>query len=264
MKLVESCDLTLQRDGRILLQDFHCTLMAGQIHALLGPNGAGKSTVLRLLAGEWLASHGRIELQGRALSRLDAVTQARQRAVLPQLDTLSFGFTSREVVTLGRHAHGDSTSTSGSQIVDTVMIATDTHHLATRRYPQLSGGERRRVQLARTLAQVWDVDHAVLLLDEPTSGLDPAHQHQIMTLLRSLSTRGMGIVLSVHELNLAAIYADAASLLRDGRLLAQGATAEVLTAPQLERLYGPGLSFTAQHGPTSTQWLATPRAVTVV
>jgi iron complex transport system ATP-binding protein len=76
--------------------------------------------------------------------------------------------------------------------------------------------------------------------------------------------RGMGIVLSVHELNLAAMYADSASLLRDGRLIAQGATSEVLTAPLLEHLYGPGLSFTTQHGPTSTQWLATPRAMTVV
>lgn len=256
--LLEARGVSLVRDGRALLDGVDLALEAGQLQALLGPNGAGKSSLIRLLSGESLPSQGVIELRGTALTRLDARAQARQRAVLPQHDTLSFGFTSREVVALGRLACAQGSAREETQILDEVMAATDTTHLATRRYPLLSGGERRRVHLARALAQVWTVESAVLLLDEPTAGLDPAHQHQLMTLLRRLAGRGMGILMSVHDLNLAALYADRCSLLRDGKVLDRGPTAEVLSAENLRVLYGATLAFTAHPTGDRKQWLVGP------
>ena len=253
--LLEARGVSLVREGQALLDGVDLELEAGQLQALLGPNGAGKSSLVRLLSGESQPSQGVIELRGTALNRLDARAQARRRAVLPQHDTLSFGFTSREVVALGRLASIQGSPREETQILDEVMAATDTTHLAARRYPLLSGGERRRVHLARILAQVWTVEHAVLLLDEPTAGLDPEHQHQLMTLLRQLAARGMGILMSVHDLNLAALYADRCTLLRNGRVLDRGPTSDVLTAQNLRALYGAALGFTAHPTGDRQQWL---------
>jgi len=255
VNLLEAQGISVMRDGRRLLSDTSLQLRSGELHALLGPNGAGKSTLLHVLSGEWAISKGTITLGGRALGSLSAADQARRRAVLPQHDALSFGFTVREMVGLGRYAAADQRPAHQRQILKAVMEATDVTHLAERRYPSLSGGERRRAQLARVLAQVWDVPHAVLLLDEPMHSLDLAHQHAMLALLRALAERGFAVLASLHELNLAARYAHHISLMHPGQLLLSGTPEQVLDEPQLQALYGSGLRFTAINEDGQRQWL---------
>lgn len=251
-------NVCVHRAGCRLLDEVSLSLGPGRLHAVLGANGAGKSTLLRALAGEWLPSAGSIALDGRALSRLNPAAQARLRAVLPQQDVLAFGFTVLELVRLGRHAALDQRPATTRRIIDTVLDATDITQLADRRYPELSGGERRRAQLARVLAQIWDQPGALLLLDEPTHSLDIAHQHAVMRLLRSLTGRGFGVLASLHEINLAAAYADEVSLMRSGRLIAAGATATVLNPVTLQATYGDALQFTPLTVQGKTLWLAHP------
>lgn len=256
MSLLAATGLSVIRNAHCLLRDASVNLNAGELHVLLGPNGAGKSTLLRVLAGEWRATTGSVQLAGQPLQQWTPLAQARRRAVLPQHDPLSFGFTVMEVIQLGRLAAATRAPGYEELLLDEVMSATDIHALAQRPYPSLSGGERRRVQLARVLAQVWDVQHPVLLLDEPVHSLDPAHQHRVMALLCTLAQRGFGIVASLHELNLAAAYADHISLLRGGCILSSGAADQVLSNASLRETYSHDLQFTAVlHGGRS-HWLS--------
>ena len=256
MSLLTATKLSVIRSGHCLLRDAGLHLAAGELHVLLGPNGAGKSTLLRVLAGEWRATTGQVLLAGRPLEQWTPLAQARCRAVLPQHDPLSFGFTVKEVIQLGRLAAATRHPGHEKTLLDEVMAATELGALAERRYPSLSGGERRRVQLARVLAQVWDAQQPVLLLDEPVHSLDPAHQHRVMALLRRLAKRGFGIVASLHELNLAAAYADHISLLRGGCILSSGATDQVLDNASLRETYGHDLQFTAVLHEGRSHWLS--------
>lgn len=244
MQGLQASNLHVIREGRILLDDVSLSLAAGSLHILLGPNGAGKSTLLRTLAGEWEPSRGRVWLDQRPLNLWSAKEQARRRAVLPQQDHLSFALSVHELLGLSRHAAGDRSAATSQCVLDAVTAATDIATLITRRYPSLSGGERRRVQLARVLAQVWDVPGATLLLDEPTHSLDPAHQHAVLALLRSLASQGFAILLSLHDLALAAQYAHQISLMRGGKLLASGLADEVLTCQNLQATFGSQLNYT--------------------
>ena len=256
MRLVEAAGLYLSRGGRALLSDAGFSLESGELHALLGANGAGKSTLLRILAGEWSPASGSVHLKGQPLQKLAPLIQARCRAVLPQHDQLCFGFSVREVVALGRLAARQRSRSHEANLIAEVMAATGIATLATRSYPTLSGGEQRRVQLARVLAQVWDAEQPVLLLDEPTHSLDPAHQHHVMELLRTLTMRGFGIAVSLHELNLAAAYADRVSLLRAGRILTTGPVASVLNPANLAATYGEALHFTSVLQNERPLWLS--------
>lgn len=258
MSPLSATSLRLARRGRLLLDSLSLSLAPGSLHALLGTNGAGKTTLMRVLSGEWMPDTGSVLLAGQPLSQLDARAQARQRAVLPQQDTLTFGFTVAELAGLGRLTARDQRPATTRRIVDAVLDATGTTDLASRRYPELSGGERRRAQLARALAQVWDHPGAVLLLDEPTHSLDLAHQHAVMALLRRLAGQGFAVLASLHELNLAAAYAHQASLLREGRLLATGTTEEVLQVPALKATFGERLQFTAVGSGAARLWLTHP------
>ncbi len=259
MSTVALHEVGVSRAGRVVLADVSLAVQPGELHVLLGPNGAGKSSLLQAISGEWPAEQGEIRLHGKPLSALSARAQAQQRAVLPQHDALSFGFTVSELVALGRHAAGDQRAATERAVVQASLQATDIVHLAARRYVQLSGGERRRAQLARVLAQVWDVPGALLLLDEPTHSLDIGHQHAVMTLLRKLADEGFVVLASLHDLNLTAAYAHRVSLLAGGRLLASGTPAEVLQPHNLQSLYGDGLEFQAVADGRGQQWLTRQR-----
>lgn len=256
MNPLTASGLSLQRCGLTLLQNVDITLAAGELHVLLGANGAGKSTLLKALSGEWPPTSGRICLAGQALEKMDVLEQARRRAVLPQHDALAFGFTVQQLISLGRHAALNQKPAHSGSVLAEVMAATDTTHLAHRRYPELSGGERRRAQLARVLAQVWDVPQAVLLLDEPTHSLDLAHQHRVLTLLRTLAEKGFAVLASLHEINLAATYAHRISLLQAPSIVASGTPGQVLNERSLQQLYGNDLHFSPVLQGSNTQWLS--------
>lgn len=251
-------NITVVRDGCVLLSEASIQLVGGELHVLMGTNGAGKSTLLRALSGEWPPHKGRITLAGEPLSQLTALQQARQRAVLPQHDLFAADFTVRQVVELGRYAAPVASPARQRRVIDDVMEAVDTNTLSGRRYLALSGGEQRRVQLARVLAQIWDLPGAALLLDEPVHSLDLPHQHQVMSLLRHMAAKGHAVVASLHDINLAAAYAHRISLLKAGRVMGSGVPDHILNDSTLQSLYGNRLQFTAiqsaADGPQ--QWLA--------
>jgi iron complex transport system ATP-binding protein len=216
----------------VLLDGVSLAVRPGEVVAVVGPNGAGKSTLLKVAAGERAPTTGRVTLDGAPLASFTPDVLAARRAVLPQHSALQFGFTASEVVALGRTPHVHHSSWKEDETaVRRALGRAGVGHLAARRYPTLSGGEQQRVHLARALAQL-DAPHVneprYLLLDEPTASLDLAHQHAVLGTARALADAGTGVLVVLHDLNLAAQYADRLAVLRRGRLLADGPPADVL------------------------------------
>jgi iron complex transport system ATP-binding protein len=233
-------NVSCQINSRLLLDRVSLAINPGRVHAVLGPNGAGKSTLLKLLSGEQRCTSGQALLEDRAISDWPALERARRRAVLPQSESLSFDFTVRQVVSLGRMPCILQTPARENEIITAALEATGVAHLDSRIYPTLSGGERMRVQLARVLAQIWEASAhpRYLLLDEPTASLDLAHQHSCLRIARQFAAEGTGVLLVLHDPNLALSYADEVTLLCCGQIVAQGAPEQVLTQQNLERVYG--------------------------
>ncbi|WP_280262046.1 heme ABC transporter ATP-binding protein [Nocardia wallacei] len=220
--------------GRRVLDHVDLEVVAGQILALVGPNGAGKSTLLAALSGELDLATGTVELDGRPIAHWAPVDMARRRAVLPQNHTVGFPFTAREVVTMGRSPWARTPRQDHDEAaIAAALAATDTEHLAARPFPALSGGERARVALARVLAQ----DTPTLLLDEPTAALDLGHQEQVLRLARARAADGAAVVVVLHDLGIAAAYADRVAVLDGGRLAAAGAPRDILTTDLLSLVY---------------------------
>ncbi|WP_141811956.1 heme ABC transporter ATP-binding protein [Nocardia bhagyanarayanae] len=220
--------------ARRVLEAVDFEVAAGEVVALVGPNGAGKSTLLAALAGELAPSEGSVELDGHALDHWTPLDMARRRAVLPQSHTVGFPFTAREVVAMGRApwvrtARGER----DEEFIAAAMTSADVGHLAARSFPTLSGGERARVALARVLAQ----DTATLLLDEPTAALDLGHQEAVLRLAAERAAAGAAVVVVLHDLGIAAAYADRVAVLESGRIAADGPPREVLTTELLSRVY---------------------------
>lgn len=252
-------DVNLFYDNVHVLTDVSLDVAAGQIVALLGPNGVGKSTVINVASGELPPADGEVLLNEKPLSSLPLQEKAQRMAVLPQQSSLQFAFLARDVVKMGRMPHATGV-VMDSEIVEQALAATDCQFLADRPYTQLSGGERQRVQLARVLAQVWqhsdDAAATVLLLDEPTSALDYLHQTMVIDALRSAAARGCGILMAVHDLNLAAACATHLVLMQCGRIRAQGAVDEVFDPPLLKDVFG--IDFhRITHPHTGLPWLLT-------
>lgn len=225
----------LERGGRHVLHDIDFAVTTGEVVALVGPNGAGKSSLLAALTGEHGVSSGVVELDGRSLDRWTPVQQAQRRAVLPQTHTIGFAFTVAQVVAMGRSPWGRTNRRADDdRRVGEAMAVCDVEHLVDRPFTALSGGERARVALARVLAQ----DTQTVLLDEPTAALDLGHQETIMRVARGLAEDGAAVVVVLHDLGLAAAYADRVAVLEDGYLVATGAPRAVLTADLLTRVYG--------------------------
>lgn len=223
---------------RAVLRGLDLSLPAGALTAVVGPNGAGKSTLLRAIAGE-LRYRGGIQVNGLEVAGCDPQRMAAQRAVLPQRPELAFAFSVRQLVQLG----ASSGAQAAAATVDQALAAVGMLGAADSLYPQLSGGEQQRVQLARVLAQVWapvteDGRPCWLFLDEPVAALDLRHQLELMQLARDYARRGGGVLVVLHDLNLTAMFADHALLLRRGELLASGPVATTLNDPQLSAAYG--------------------------
>ncbi|WP_310596636.1 heme ABC transporter ATP-binding protein [Aeromonas aquatica] len=238
--LLDCRHLSLTRGDRLILDRLNLSLHSGTLTALLGPNGAGKSSLLKCLTGE-LEYDGEIALFGRERQAWAGNALAHSVGVLPQSSSLNFPFLCEEVVAVGRLPHTEPGSRR-DEIVKAAMIHAGVEHLTGRLYPGLSGGERQRVQFARVLAQIWQAPEEpqaprLLLLDEPTSALDLKYQHQLLTMARALAGRNTAVLVVLHDLNLAARYADRLVMLEQGKLMADGTPAEVLTPELIARLY---------------------------
>jgi iron complex transport system ATP-binding protein len=220
--------LNVELAGRAVLKDISLSLASGHLVALVGPNGAGKTTLLRALAG-LLPSDGAIHVGGAALSSLALRDRARRFAYLPQGHIVHWPLPARDIVALGRYPHGATDparlSPDDAEAVLRAMQATDVVEFSDRRVTELSGGERSRVALARVLA----VEAPVILADEPTASLDPRYQLDVMKTLRAAADQGVLVIVVTHDLGLAARFADHLLVLREGRLVAQGAPAAALS-----------------------------------
>ncbi|HYD88653.1 MAG TPA: ABC transporter ATP-binding protein [Vitreimonas sp.] len=208
----------------------------GEIVALLGPNGAGKTTLMRAATGA-VRHEGRVALSGADPRMLSARQRALRVAYLPQRPQSIWPVSVESLVALGRYAHGaapDRLSPRDQAAVDAAIEACSLTALRTRRMDEVSGGEKARAHLARALAQ----QAPLLMLDEPTAGLDPAQALGVAEILRKHAANGGGVLLSTHDIALAASAADRVLLLRQGRAIAEGAPIEALTPAALESAYG--------------------------
>ena len=215
---------------RTVIGDVSVRLAPGRVTAVLGANGAGKSTLLRALAGLIPVGAGRVMLGGDDLAGMAPAMRAKAIGYLPQDAVVHWNMRVRDVVALGRLPHGGG----GAVAIDAAMTATDTAGFADRAIRTLSGGERARVLLARVLAG----EPRWLLADEPLASLDPRHQLHTATMLRQAAAGGMGVVVVLHDLGMAARIADDVIVLRDGAVLASGPAATVLTEATLAAAYG--------------------------
>jgi iron complex transport system ATP-binding protein len=228
-------DLTFERSGRRLLDSVSVQFASGTVTAVLGPNGAGKSTLLGCMAGLLHASHGAVDLDDAPLRSLMADERARRIAFLPQIPEISWPVDVATLVGLGRLPYRHLASEAENEAaVRRAMQATRTTQWSQRTVTTLSGGERARVLLARVLAGESDW----ILADEPFAGLDPAHQFEAADLLRSLAELGRGVVLTIHDLALAARIADRVVVLHHGRIVADGTPEAALTPTALREVYG--------------------------
>ncbi|MBW8731440.1 MAG: ABC transporter ATP-binding protein [Terrabacter sp.] len=241
---VRARDLTLSYDGRRVVEHLDLDVPAGRITVVVGPNGCGKSTLLRGLSRLLRPIEGSIHLATDGARddvwSLRPKEFARRVALLPQSPPVPEGITVVDLVGRGRHPHHTLVrrwSEADDEAVARAMRATGTLELAERPVDELSGGQRQRVWIALTLAQETDV----VLLDEPTTYLDLAHQIDVLDLLRDLNrSRGTTVVMVLHDLNLAARYADHVVALRDGRLVGSGAPADLVDEEFVARVFDLG------------------------
>jgi iron complex transport system ATP-binding protein len=237
--------LTVERSGAVLIAELALRAAAGGVIALAGPNGAGKSTALKALAGLW-AYAGSVRVFGRELRTLPLRERARTIAYVPQQSALQRGIAARDVVAQGRYAHAGAWPWGMplEAAVERAMLATHVTPLAARPWDQLSGGEQRRVLLARALA----TEAPIILLDEPTAALDVAHALRFLELLRSLAGAGRCIVVVLHDLQQVRRFADQALLLNRGRVVASGTPEQVIASQFIRSVYGVELEENAALG----------------
>jgi iron complex transport system ATP-binding protein len=227
-----------RRGPGFALHDVSISIERGSLTGLLGPNGCGKTTLLSLMAGVQRPERGAVALDGTDLTRLTRRQIAQRVASVPQETHPAFDYSVIEMVLMGRHPHLGAFALEGPAdiaIAQDMLASTGTAHLADRAYMTLSGGEKQRVVIAAALAQSPDV----LLLDEPTASLDLGFQLEIAALLLRLNReRGVTMVLATHDLNIAASLCTQLVMMRGGRVLAHGATRDVLNAAMVRDLYG--------------------------
>jgi iron complex transport system ATP-binding protein len=224
--------------GEPVLSQVSLTVEPGERLGLIGPNGSGKTTLLRLITGRLVPQQGRVSLGTDSPQGLSARTRARLVSLVGQDEQIPFAFTARQVVLMGRAPHLRGLRFEGPADLERAAAAmrlTGVDHLAARRLDQLSGGERKRVFIARALAQAAPI----MLLDEPTNHLDLRHQVEIFGLLSRLSqTENLTVITAIHDLNLAARHCPRLVMLSQGRVFADGTPEKVLTADNLARVYG--------------------------
>ncbi|MEW6201905.1 MAG: ABC transporter ATP-binding protein [bacterium] len=220
-----------------VIRDLNFSVREGEIYGVIGPNGSGKTTLLRLLSRVLLPDDGEIRIEGKDLRRYSIQHLARMMAVVPQETTVDFSFTAFDIAAMGRAPYSGRfiTGRHEKQVIEDSMRTTDTWHLRNRIFNTLSGGEAQRVVIARSLAQKCKI----LLLDEPTAHLDLKYQSGIFGLLRRLrDEEGITIVLTTHDLNLAALFCDRLFLLHAGRKEVEGTPNEVITHERIKTVYG--------------------------
>lgn len=236
--MIESKELQFSVNDRTLLTDFSMTFEPGKTYALVGHNGSGKSTLLKLLAQQQKSTGGTILLNDQPIDAWSAKVFAQQVAYLPQQTPATDSLSGRDLVSFGRYPwHGllGRLNNQDQQYIDEAMALTDTTKYADRLVDTLSGGERQRLWLAMLLAQRTQY----LLLDEPLSALDIAHQVDMLNLIKKLSQElNLGVIIVIHDINMAARFCDHIIALHSGRMIASGSVEDLFNQEQLQKIYG--------------------------
>lgn len=249
--MLEAKNITFQIGNKTLISGFSASFEPGKLHLIIGPNGAGKSTIIKILSRLLRPQTGTIEYEGIDISSANESDLAKRRAVLSQAIEIAFPLTVREVVMMGRYPHfGGHPGQVDELIVDELMQFFEVTEFSDRNYQTLSGGERQRVNFARVLSQLWrpsldsDKENSVtpcryLFLDEPLTFLDIRHQIEFMKKVREFACAHDVVTVGVvHDLNLAARFSDRIVLINEGRVVANGTPAEVLTADRINEVFG--------------------------
>jgi iron complex transport system ATP-binding protein len=235
MSALVASNLMVKRGGREILRSLDVAFESGYVTAVLGPNGSGKSTLLATLAGLLRADAGSVRLDNQNIATLPALVRAQRIGFLHQNPEIMWAVDVETVVGLGRIPHRHiSTRAHDLEAIAEALRVTGTGEWAARDVTTLSGGERARVLLARVLAgePEW------ILADEPFAGLDPAHQFETAEMFRALAAQSRGVVVTLHDLTLAARIADRVIVLADGRIVADGPPRSALSTDTLMSAYG--------------------------
>lgn len=242
--LLSARGLSVAIAGRVIVAGVDLEVRAGEMVAIAGPNGAGKTTLVKGLAGLLPAESGAVALRGGPLAQRSRRALARELAYMPQETATGFALRVEEVVRLGRYAHRGplrALTAEDLRAVHDAMRLADVQHLAARRITTLSGGERRRVFVARAIAQ----QPRLMLLDEPTSALDVGHACGVMEMLADLARRGHGVVLTLHDLTLSLRGPNRLVLIDGGRVRGDGPPQDVLRSPEARQAFGVDLEVVA-------------------
>lgn len=258
--MLEASHIIFRVGTKALLSEVSVSFAPGKLHMVIGPNGAGKSTLIKILARLLRPQTGKVEYEAVDVRHASEADLAKRRAVLSQAVEVAFPLTVREVVMMGRYPHfGGSPSLMDEKIADELMALFEVMEFSKRNYQTLSGGERQRVNFARVLAQLWRGSFGpspitgspltlpscrYLFLDEPLTFLDIRHQIAFMKKVRDFAHAPDVVTVGVvHDLNLAARFADQILLLNHGRVVATGTATEVLTTDRIREVFGMEATF---------------------
>lgn len=236
--MIKTKSVSFRVGQRYLVHKADLEARQGELLVIIGPNGAGKSTLLKLLSRELKPSDGSILMNGKEISSYSNKEMAAFRSVLCQHNRVSLPFAAEEIVMMGRYPFfGDHPTDHDYDLVEACLADVDALHLKSQPYPVLSGGEKQRIQLARSLAQICEADNGILLLDEPTTGLDLKHQYHTLKIAKSWAAKGYCVVAILHDLNLALQFADRVIMMKEGQLLYNGSSFDVLTEENIEEVF---------------------------
>ena len=235
--------VSLNINGANIIKDISFTMNPGELITILGPNGSGKSTLLRVISGDLLPTKGEVAIDNVPLSNMSFKTQALKRSVMSQSQQILYDYSVQEIIEMGWVDYADNGSV---EIIKQkcIKVAEEcfVDHLMKRNFNTLSGGEQRRVHFARTLLQIdhqYDsIENRYMFLDEPTANLDLLFELQLIRLLKAKAEKGIGVLLIIHDLNLASKFSDKIAILKKGKLSAFGEPFEVYKSKTLSDIFG--------------------------
>jgi len=234
-------NISFQIGSKQILKNVSATFLPGEFNMILGPNGSGKSSFLKIFSGEINKFHGTVLYENKKIRELGKQQLAKQRAVMSQEADLVFPLLVEEVVMMGRYPHFNfNPNKKDFAICDEVIGRMNLADFKQRNYMTLSGGEKQRVQFARVLAQVWEEPtdgYRYLFLDEPLNSLDISYQHEFLTLAAELIKHHTVLIAVMHDINLAAHYADNLFFLKEGEMVINGRPKDILTATTVEQVF---------------------------
>ena len=239
---IEANSINIDLNGRPILKDVSIKIRQGEVLSVIGPNGAGKSTLLKSLAGDIRPTNGEIYYDKRNINEVNIQERAFTRSVMSQLQAIAFDFSVKEIIEMGWVNRGESIYASEFEnaVID-VVTKCGIKDLINRNFNTLSGGEQRRIHFARTLLQLWrpsdSKDPKYILLDEPTANLDLTYEVKLLNIVKEAANEGTGVMLVLHDLNLAAKFSDKIVLIDKGGVVKIGAPKEVLNSKILSKVY---------------------------